>query len=634
MAKTKKKKKAQKKVRGPAPARPSRAPAKRAQSKAHVAPGPPPQGAQPWTLQRATPWLLALLAVLLYGVTLAFGYTLDDTAVIVENAHVQHGISGIGLILESAYWKGYALGTPTFYRPLSLITFAVEQTIWASPVLHHSTQVLLYGLSAVLVYRLGAALAGPRVALLAALLWVVHPVHTEVVANIKSRDELLAFVLGASTLLLAHRGRLGWAALAFAGAALCKESVLTFVLVLPAMLWMTRSDLGRSWVTLPGAALYFFARLSATGTLLPKTPSHMLEPTHNVLLAATGPVEHLGTVLSFAGRYTQLLLMPIELVYDYSIGQIPLVGLLDPYALVGAAVLAGLVGLVLWKRRGPVAFGAAYLLLTYAVVSNALLQISGSTMAERYLFTPSFGLCLLLGLGLARLPQKLGWVLVGLLTLVGGLRVAERLPDWQSDAVLFAADMATAPGNPRVAAHFAHARRAAPQDTTAALLERSLALHATDPQRYRHAGTQASMDLCRLYMADGQLDRAAQRCEQALEIDPSSFRAAFHLGEVRYAQARYADSARAYVRAVVTKEGSPLAPADPTPLSTYTLNLALSQLQAGDLYGARRNFQRTLDAKAEQAKAWAGLALVAERQGRGADAAAAWEKARAIDPSL
>jgi protein O-mannosyl-transferase len=633
MARSNRKRKGNKKKQKPARHEPREAPPPKSRP-APARGGDDAPGSPGGALERAAPWLVSILAVLLYAATVSYGFVLDDTAVIVKNDHVARGFSGIDLILSSAYWEGYAAGTPTFYRPMSLITFAIEQAVWEGPGLAHLNQVLLYGGSAAVVYGLVRALVGWWPALLTALLWVAHPVHSEVVANIKSRDELLALTLGVATLWLAHRGRLWWAVAAFIGAALCKESVLTFVLVLPAMLWMFRGELRSAWVTLPGLGVYFLLRLGATGTLLPVTPEHMLEPTHNALFAAETAVENLGTVLSIAGRYTELLLLPRTLVFDYSIGQLPVVSPTDPFAILGAVALAGLVGVVAWRRQGPVAFAAFYILATYTVISNAVLRIAGSTMAERYAFTPSLGVCLLAALALARLPRKAGGALVAVLVVAGAVRVADRLPDWGSDEALFAADVVTAPGNPRVVSHFATLRTLQPQDSTEALLLGAVAQWQEDPKRYHHAGAQANLALCRLHQAQGQLTEAVRRCEQAADIEPTTFEAAFHLGQVRYLQDRYAESATAYVRALITREGSPRGSADPTPLGVYTYNLGLSQLQAGDLLGARHNFQRTLDLDKRDAKAWAGLALVAERRGQPDVAQDAWRTARGIDPSL
>jgi len=586
-----------------------------------------------WLVARA-PVVAGLVAVLLYLASLGHGFVLDDTAVIVKNSHVQRGIAGFGDILGSSYWAGYAPGTPTFYRPLSLLGFAFEQQLSDGPTLHHAVQIALYGLTTAMVTVLLRALAGGPVALLGGLLFAVHPVHVEVVANIKSRDELLALLFASATLWLAHRGRALPAAAAFAVALLAKESVLAFVLVLPVMLWLCERDLRLSWVTVPGVIVHFLLRGAATGTPFADAPRFMDEPTHNVLWAAGSATEHWGTVLSLVGRYTELALVPVELAFDYSIGQIPVVGPGDPFAILGLLVLVGL-GALAWRAgRGPAAFGAVYLLLTYVVISNAFFRIAGSTMAERYLFTPSVGLCLLLALGLLRLPRPAALGLGGALIIAGAARSLERLPDWKSDARLFASDMVAAPGNPRIVDHFANVRRASPAPDTAELLAVSTGLHAADPERYHHAGLQAHIALCRLHGLEGRLDEATAACGRAVEVDPESFEAAFHHGFALYAQEDFAESAGAYGRAVELRQRSLFSEAEVTPMAVYTLNLGLAQLQVGDLEGARDSFERTVDQAPGDAKAWAGLALVAERQGRGSEAEAAWSRARYLDPSL
>lgn len=149
--------------------------------------------------------LLALIAVALYANTFDHKYALDDIAAVGQNLFVKQGFKGIPDLLRTEFWhfSNISLG---YYRPLSLITFAIEQEYFKdSPGISHIINTLLYGLTGV---GLGALLqkwlpGQPIVAFLIGLLFIAHPIHTEIVANIKGRDELLSFLF-ITTMLLAY----------------------------------------------------------------------------------------------------------------------------------------------------------------------------------------------------------------------------------------------------------------------------------------------------------------------------------------------------------------------------------------------------------------------------------------------
>ena len=153
--------------------------------------------------------VLLLLPIVLYAAALSFGYALDDKLVLSENQYVQKGSKGIRDIfgnesLTGFLGKDYDMAVGARYRPLSLATFAVEHQIFGvKPGMSHFINILLYALTALLIYRLLSMFApgNPErkwylsVPFIAALLFALHPIHTEVVANIKGRDEILALLL-------------------------------------------------------------------------------------------------------------------------------------------------------------------------------------------------------------------------------------------------------------------------------------------------------------------------------------------------------------------------------------------------------------------------------------------------------
>jgi hypothetical protein len=142
--------------------------------------------------------LLLILTFLVFGNSIQNGFSYDDKPFISENYLVQQGIKGIPKLLTTDFWAGYTGVSQTnpSYRPIPLITLAItHQFFGLNPGVHHFFNVLLYGLTCVLIYFLLLKYFRgkyPQLAHIVAILFCVHPIHTEEVAKIKARDDLHA----------------------------------------------------------------------------------------------------------------------------------------------------------------------------------------------------------------------------------------------------------------------------------------------------------------------------------------------------------------------------------------------------------------------------------------------------------
>ena len=200
-----------------------------------------------YTLRYGPAICVAVSALLLYAHTIGHSYNLDD------------GLLRATHIKESG-WKRYAAfftrpyferstGQSYGYRPIVLLSYEIEKSIWGQdPRVSHLVSVLLYGLACALLYVLLRRLfeaSGQGIAMATALLFVSHPLHTEVVSSIKNRDELLAFVGFLCSFLAyiryAKRGGSAWiwGFLAAALALLSKKSALVPLLLIPLGLLMS-----------------------------------------------------------------------------------------------------------------------------------------------------------------------------------------------------------------------------------------------------------------------------------------------------------------------------------------------------------------------------------------------------------
>ncbi len=349
--------------------------------------------------------LVFALALALYANTLGHGFVLDDGLVLQDNAYVQKGIRGIPDILSKDSFHG-TLGESAYlsggrYRPLSLVMFACEVSFFGmKPFAPHLINVLLYGLTAVVLLRLLRRVVfkeHPLAALAATLLFVVHPVHTEVVANIKSRDEILSLLFLLLTLGFLLRGGSGssvadrWkAAGCYALALLSKENGIVLLGLAPFALF---TFAGKSWARalrdcwpLGVVALgYVVLRVVLVGSRMHEVPGVLDNP---YVLATTD--QKLATILVVVVSYLRLLVWPHPLTYDYSFAQVPYRDFGDARVWFGALLVAVLLvpSVRSLMRRDIFGWCAAFCLATLLLVSNLFFNI-GAPMAERFLYQAS-----------------------------------------------------------------------------------------------------------------------------------------------------------------------------------------------------------------------------------------------------
>ncbi len=438
----------------------------------------PEQSATSFLFRYAT-WLVAGLGFALYINTLFHDYALDDAIVITENMFTQEGFSGIPGLLKYDTFYGFFkeegkanLVAGGRYRPLTPIFFAVEQSLFGgSPFMSHLLNALLYGgLCALLFFTLQRLLIGRMeknmatwIALLATGLFAAHPLHTEVVANIKGRDEILTLMGSLAAWWLTLKAvdtkrpiLVLYAGIALFLALLSKENAITFLAVIPVSLWFFRKDWTPSkaislWPVALAALAFLFIRGAVIGWNTGEPPLEML---NNPFVKLVGNqyvffsgAERWGTILFTLLNYLELLVLPIPLTHDYYPRHIAIHNLGDPIVWLSILLHISLVVTVIkgWKKRSLPAFAAFYYLATLSIVSNIIFPV-GTNMSERFLFMPSVGFALFLGwLLVQRFPGKAAftWGLTASIILLwSGLTVA-RNPVWKNNFTLFTTDVKT-----------------------------------------------------------------------------------------------------------------------------------------------------------------------------------------------
>lgn len=329
----------------------------------------------------AATWLLNMPS-------LDYGFVYDDQALIIERLPVSE--EGIGTALLTRHW-GTARKAALFSLELDRRTPLIARPF-------HTTNLMLATVAALLVFGLARALSISTLGAAAAgLLFTLHPIHTDAVASIIGRAELLAAIGVLGALIVHIRGYPGGlgsravAAGAFALAMLSKENAA----VLLGLLLLYDLSLGRRrlrealYSLLPYLAVLFAwaaLALAQEGELaaIPAVDNHLAQlPTPwRIAMAA-----------EILWRYLGLTLMPVGLLPERSYATV-----VPNTSTAVVAALAWAVGLTLvWKRRRQaplLVFCALWFPLAFAATSNVIFAI-GTNMAERLAFLPSVGPCLL-----------------------------------------------------------------------------------------------------------------------------------------------------------------------------------------------------------------------------------------------
>ncbi len=477
--------------------------------------------------------IIFFLALLLYVNTLPNGWAVDDGLVIHNSQAVRSGFAGLPAIFGQDYIQS-STGEKVDaiaggrYRPLSPAIYAVCAELLARPAkdgtekpsidavghklkdlgantafphLMHGLNMLLYGVLCFLLYGVLLALMrdysrGPLIAFLAALLFTVHPLHTEAVANAKGLDEILSLLLSLLSLqcfvLVVDDGR--QKALKVTGGALClflaalaKENALTFIAIIPLSIWFFRKlPIGRlAMLCSPavlGIACYIVLRMNAVGSLSLAAPDALNMMNNPFLTVAEGqkfapllpgsdvmvlqapttqsivpmPASNrLATVAYTWLQYLRLAIFPATLSYDYYPKQIATYSFASPIVWLSLLVHIGALfwALTALRRRQLAAFGILFYFLSFSVVSNLIFPV-GTNMAERFLFMPSVGLCIAAAAGLTWLAEryKASAVLGGIaiVAVLFSIRTAARNRDWKDNLTLMQHDLDVATGSAKI----------------------------------------------------------------------------------------------------------------------------------------------------------------------------------------
>jgi tetratricopeptide (TPR) repeat protein len=438
--------------------------------------------------------LIGIASALLHFGTLDNDFVFDDIPAIVENPVVngQNDSNAIGAAFTTNYWGNRpGFESLTTWRPLTSLTFQFDHWIHGpNPVAFHAVNLMVHALVVCLVFIFVFTWIGRRsVALVAAGLFAVMPVHVEVIAGAVNRAELLAaaFYLGATILYLlaGARQKDTKQAYLFTGTLLCfalglltKEHVITWpaaIAIIEGAKWIRfRENPSQNrwprwppyWVLI-GVLLIIAGYMYARSAVLPTILAGDASPADNPLLAEGVSLwTRMLTVGKLYFYYLQLLVAPLNLTVDYTVNAVPLpMSLGDADAFAGCILLVvTIVGVMVTLRRLPELAAALLLYLMLFTLIGNVVFLNSILMAERLMYLPSVAWCVVVGLVVATVWDGVSWrmavrrtLLVGCLVVAGSYayRSMVRVADWRTDLTLFRSAVAAYPDSARARVNLA-----------------------------------------------------------------------------------------------------------------------------------------------------------------------------------
>ena len=415
--------------------------------------------------------IIFIFAFCLYANTLGHQWALDDLGIFRDNIHVTKGIQGYGEIITT-FTTSSTLDNPMSYqyRPITQLQFATEWYFSPdNPSVYHFFNIFYYALGCVLLFVVLRKLFHSKSQLFSfiiVLLYTVHPTHSEVVANIKSRDEIMLLIFVFSTLLFSllyidrqKKRYLLMMFFAFLAALFTKESAITFLAAIPVAVYFFRNAKRKDYFTLLTILILpVIIYLSIRFAVLNEYQTYPMTVMQNYLAKET-LLSRWACAIMLLGKYLISLCIPYKQVCDYSYCQLPYVDFSSWQTLVSLFVYIFLTVYAISgiKKKKIISFCLFFYFITISIYSN-LVYLIGSSFADRFLFIPSIGYCivavyLLFQLGdfekTALSPLKtrhiISIVCISSILLSFSIKTVIRSADWENNFTLYSADIKKSP---------------------------------------------------------------------------------------------------------------------------------------------------------------------------------------------
>ncbi len=350
--------------------------------------------------------LIIIMGFAVYSNSFNSNFFWDDGLLIKNNEYIRSWTNLAHLFTKDIGSGGGTGKTYTSYRPLQMVTYMVDYSLWTlNPKGYHLTNILLHISAALGVYWLINMIFRENwLSLLTGLLFVVHPIHTEAVTYISGRADPLAllFMLLCFIFYIKSYGSKGMGApilmlLSYAFALLSRENSL----ILPVLLLLYHYSFKKKvriekFLPVAGlAAVYIVLRATVLKALLAADVAH-----------TTTLFQRLPGFFVAVATYSKLLFLPFDLHMEYGLKLFPWGNF---KAILGIIIVCAVLIYVFRRKNNDqlVFFSILWFFITLLPVSN--LYPINAYMAEHWLYLPSIGFFLIMAKAIsigATLPRR------------------------------------------------------------------------------------------------------------------------------------------------------------------------------------------------------------------------------------
>jgi len=449
--------------------------------------------------------LVATVACMAFWNAAQCGFVFDDISAIKDNKDIRPH-TPIANLFFNDFWGTLMTKEQSHksYRPLCVLTFRLNYWLHQlEPWGYHVTNVLLHVLVCLLYLRLCIQFMVPSTAFVAALLFAVHPVHTEAVTGVVGRAELLSAAFSLVAFLvycnsISRSGKTEWTGvvstvLLVTCAMLCKEQGITVVAICliydlcivnklcgdqlikavkgslscksigtsnASMTYWKRSIIPRASVLILSTVSLLVTRMYIMGSQLP-----VFTRFDNPASASPFPSRHL-TYQYLAVLNGWLLAFPSSLCCDWTMGTVSLVE-----TVVDIRNLSTIFFYIILIRMVWVAFihgdltlvmACSWMILPFLPASNLFFPV-GFVVAERVLYIPSMGFSMMIAYGWSKMAfsqtswRKISYLGLAALIAFHGMKTYVRNWDWESEQSIFSAGLKVNQRNAKLFNNVGHA---------------------------------------------------------------------------------------------------------------------------------------------------------------------------------
>jgi len=489
-------------------------------------------------------FLIVFVSVVVYSNSLGGEFVYDDDYFVTKNVSIRDIKSAFSFFSDSGAVAFSELARDV-YRPFTAFSYSINYFFSRLDVFYyHLTSVLLHSLCAALLFLFLYAVFGDLfVAVTASLLFACHPVQTEAVSWISGRSSvlslffyLIAFMSYVFYRKTSARRYLACSVVSYAVSVFSKEMAIS----LPLLLIVYDLHFSRGERLSKRALRYLPYILITAGFIIMR--SIVIKRVSQCDWWGGSPYHNALSMMPVIGEYAKILIYPKNLCAFYVNKVYMSIAHTEVLISAGGLILMAIAMPFVFKRSRAVSFWISWFFITLLPVSN-IVPIR-ALMAERFLYMPSIGYCVVLAILIRQLlrDRRLAIFVAGIIVLAYSMRTMARNEDWKDAITISRSIVRVSPVNPWAYASLGSAYAGKHRFEEAIKeLKKSIALSVNYP------APKAILGFC--YLEMGRYQDAVQMLLEAQKHEPDNVETMNSLGVSLANLKRYDEALRQFERA-------------------------------------------------------------------------------------